>query len=422
MGGVRGHPRLRRRVLRAVLGIAVGGPGRAVAVSGNGPGISRLVAWTDSLSPPPPPPPPPPPCSITGTEGDDVLRGTDGPDVICGLGGDDRIVGLGGDDVIDGGAGNDRIRGNAGKDDLRGGAGRDVITGEEGDDLLNGGADDDRLDGKAGVDTVHGGAGGDLVIGGYDADVLYGDDGSDVVMDGVGRNRFDGGAGNDWIYARNSRRETVACGAGVDRYQVDTKRPDTTTGCERRLPILATPHVRTSPPPAKAADVSEGDVVSYSGRAPSYWPHNSDTRTWLGVTARGCLSDGSGAGSAAAGETFGGAVVGLWASVRDRDVGRKKWVRFEYKKQVWSQQGWSLNPPYAWHDTIGDDRTTTSGRAKGFHPRWKQRRILAWHEAGALYRVLVRVSWFHDVFGPRDRIARTGWINVIQCRANDETF
>ena len=60
------------------------------------------------------------PATITGTEGNDVIRGTSGPDVIVGLGGNDVIWGLGGDDTICGGLGNDRIDGGAGSDSILG--------------------------------------------------------------------------------------------------------------------------------------------------------------------------------------------------------------------------------------------------------------------------------------------------------------
>ncbi len=60
-------------------------------------------------------------CTITGTEGDDMLQGTSGDDVICGLGGNDVIYGLGGNDVIYGLRGDDIIVGGSGDDSLYGG-------------------------------------------------------------------------------------------------------------------------------------------------------------------------------------------------------------------------------------------------------------------------------------------------------------
>jgi hemolysin type calcium-binding protein/calcineurin-like phosphoesterase family protein len=93
-------------------------------------------------------------CTISGTNGRDVLRGTSGRDVICGLGGNDRIRGLGGSDVILGGLGHDRISGGRGNDRLYGNAGRDLLRGQSGNDQLVGGAGRDRLYGNAGRDEL----------------------------------------------------------------------------------------------------------------------------------------------------------------------------------------------------------------------------------------------------------------------------
>jgi hypothetical protein len=87
-----------------------------------------------------------PTCTITGTEGSDVVKGTAGDDVICLLGGNDKAKGLGGNDIIFGGDGNDEIYGGAGADEL---------NGEGGDDLLDGadGFANDTLDGGTGTNT-----------------------------------------------------------------------------------------------------------------------------------------------------------------------------------------------------------------------------------------------------------------------------
>lgn len=98
-------------------------------------------------------------CTITGTEGADVLFGTSGDDVICGLGGDDILRGGSGNDVIDGGAGNDLLIGGAGRDQLRGGAGDDRLLGQSGRDRLVGNTGDDRLDGGGSRDRLIGGPG-----------------------------------------------------------------------------------------------------------------------------------------------------------------------------------------------------------------------------------------------------------------------
>ena len=67
------------------------------------------------------------PCTITGTNGPNLLEGTGGPDVICGRGGDDVITAKGGNDVVRGGGGDDTIYGDGGRDTLLGGRGNDSI-------------------------------------------------------------------------------------------------------------------------------------------------------------------------------------------------------------------------------------------------------------------------------------------------------
>jgi Ca2+-binding RTX toxin-like protein len=91
-------------------------------------------------------------CTVTGTDGDDVLTGTSGDDVICGLGGAD---------VITASAGNDLVIGGSGIDDIDGGAGNDTIFGDGDDDNLKGGPGNDRLHGGSGYDRLNGAQGND---------------------------------------------------------------------------------------------------------------------------------------------------------------------------------------------------------------------------------------------------------------------
>ena len=93
-------------------------------------------------------------CTLTGTDGNDVLEGTRSADVICGLGGDDEIQGLDGNDVIYGGEGQDTILGGAGQDLLAGGPGGDNVSGDEGHDVIEGGAGEDELFGGRGADRL----------------------------------------------------------------------------------------------------------------------------------------------------------------------------------------------------------------------------------------------------------------------------
>ena len=105
----------------ALLGAAAADPVKVGA--GSSPSWQRLAAG--------------PTCTITGTDGDDVLTGTPRRDVICGLGGDDTIAGL---------DGRDRLFGGGGADTITGGAGRDVLKGGRGADTLDGGTGQDRCD------------------------------------------------------------------------------------------------------------------------------------------------------------------------------------------------------------------------------------------------------------------------------------
>jgi hypothetical protein len=98
-------------------------------------------------------------CTITGTEGSDVLRGTGGADVICALGGDDVVIAAGGDDVVFGDAGRDRVQAGAGDDAVYGADDDDVLIGGPGWDVLSAGPGDDSLAGGPGADHHEGGTG-----------------------------------------------------------------------------------------------------------------------------------------------------------------------------------------------------------------------------------------------------------------------
>jgi Ca2+-binding RTX toxin-like protein len=113
-------------------------------------------------------------CTITGTEGDDVLEGTTGDDVICGLAGNDTITGLEGNDTLRGGAGNDTAKGGAGDDTVRGGAGNDALRGGPGNDTVKGGGGNDNLKGGSGNDALRGGKGTDTCRGGPGNDSIRG--------------------------------------------------------------------------------------------------------------------------------------------------------------------------------------------------------------------------------------------------------
>jgi RTX calcium-binding nonapeptide repeat (4 copies) len=106
--------------------------------------------------------------------------------------------------VSSGGRGDDRLsapRNSWGS--LGGGAGDDVLTGGTQDDSLFGGDGNDRLRGTGGPDSIRAGPGRDLIF---------------------------GGPGPDRINSRDSKHDTVRCGADRDRVQAD--RQDRLRGCE----------------------------------------------------------------------------------------------------------------------------------------------------------------------------------------------
>jgi Ca2+-binding RTX toxin-like protein len=81
--------------------------------------------------------------NIYGSRFNDKLTGDAGPNYIVDgsydTSGADTITGLDGDDVVRAGVGNDVIDGGVGNDDLNGEAGNDSIDGGAGNDVLNGG-------------------------------------------------------------------------------------------------------------------------------------------------------------------------------------------------------------------------------------------------------------------------------------------
>ena len=127
-------------------------------------------------------------CTITGTDGPDVLTGTAGPDVICGLDGNDIIRSLGGSDIVFAGEGEDFVSSSGG---------RDIVFGEDGNDILVGGSGNDLLVGGLLGDRIFGGSGNDIVFGNSGADRLFGADGNDDLFGEMGGDRLFGGTGND---------------------------------------------------------------------------------------------------------------------------------------------------------------------------------------------------------------------------------
>jgi hypothetical protein len=155
-------------------------------------------------------------CTVTGTEGPDVIQGTPGADVICALGGNDTVYGGGGDDRIYGGPGDDQIHGDAGLDTIYGDEGGDLIFGNAGNDQIYGDDIVQKAGEPGGPDIIYAGADADGVTGGPGSDVIntgsaspkngidvaHGGDGNDIIIGGgpTFSDQFSGDAGNDVLF------------------------------------------------------------------------------------------------------------------------------------------------------------------------------------------------------------------------------
>ena len=210
----------------------------------------------------------------------DSISGGDGDDIIKGLAGWDQLQGDAGNDSLYGGDGRDTLNGGAGADVLSGGSGDDIyvfesdldtivelvsggsdtlrssllttslpgnvesliligtavdgfgnslsntIEGSDGDNRLSGLSGNDMLTGGSGRDSLAGGAGNDSLSGGSGADVLRGNSGDDTYYFGVGDVVVEGvAAGYDTVIsyspsvtlAANVEHLTLSSG-GVDGF------------------------------------------------------------------------------------------------------------------------------------------------------------------------------------------------------------
>jgi Ca2+-binding RTX toxin-like protein len=152
--------------------------------------------------------------SVSGGDGNDILRGDATDEIFSGGAGDDVLSapgavaalmsgGPGNDrlfgksllaDLMVGGPGDDRIGGSTGFSVGLGGDGADTIVGGRYSDFAVGGKGQDKLVGKAGRDALLGVGGRDAIFGGADDDTLAGGRGRDRLRGGPGRDKeFQGG-------------------------------------------------------------------------------------------------------------------------------------------------------------------------------------------------------------------------------------
>ena len=154
------------------------------------------------------------------------LHGGDGDDVLTFTGSGTSAIG-----ALFGEDGNDTLTTGDGEDSLFGGAGNDVVSdgagplghliGGDGDDVLHGGGGKDCIGGAAGVDTLSGDLGNDTLKGDGGNDSLHGNDGNDVLMGAGGHDFMSGGSGKDGFAARDTLRDKLRGGTGIDRAFVD---------------------------------------------------------------------------------------------------------------------------------------------------------------------------------------------------------
>ncbi len=146
--------------------------------------------------------------TLSGDDGDDLLRGAAGDDTLYGDRGADCLLGEAGADRLDGGDGNDQLNGGDGDDVLLGQDGVDRLEGDRGNDLLRGGAGNDSLVDSDGANLFDAGVGNDQLAGGA---------GNDILTGGTGNDRCTAGAGNDLIlFNLGDGRDTLSGSSGSD--------------------------------------------------------------------------------------------------------------------------------------------------------------------------------------------------------------
>jgi Ca2+-binding RTX toxin-like protein len=148
--------------------------------------------------------------SLTGTEGDDVLRGTRGTDELDGGAGSDVLIGGRGDDAYFVDVSTDKVieRLNEGYDTvystvtyaLSGNVEALVLQWNAGDIDGTGNLLDNYIEGNEGANKLHGGAGNDYLWGGAGADWLRGGAGIDELAGGEGDDLYEVDNETDWAF------------------------------------------------------------------------------------------------------------------------------------------------------------------------------------------------------------------------------
>jgi Ca2+-binding RTX toxin-like protein len=166
--------------------------------------------------------------TISGTPGNDVLHGSAGSDDLYGAAGNDNLTAGANDDILSGGTGHNLLWGNAGNDTFLGGAGADSFAGGGGIDTVRYEHSDAGVTINLATDTASGGdATGDTfnsienVVGSGHNDMLTGDAGANRLDGGAGDDRIWGGDGNDTL-AGGHGADVLAGGKGIDTADYST--------------------------------------------------------------------------------------------------------------------------------------------------------------------------------------------------------
>jgi Ca2+-binding RTX toxin-like protein len=162
--------------------------------------------------------------TITGTNGNDVLKGTDSRDTIRARGGD-RVYAFKGNDLLYGGRGNDRIWGGSGNDQIYAWHGDNYVSGGEGRETIYATGGPTRPGGPATDDynRLYGYGGNDRFIIRQASATIYGGSGHDnvdVAADDLARSggfRIYTGAGNDYVLAAADNGARVYGRPGNDK-------------------------------------------------------------------------------------------------------------------------------------------------------------------------------------------------------------
>jgi Ca2+-binding RTX toxin-like protein len=178
--------------------------------------------------------------NLEGGTGNDSLYGDGERNTISGIDGDDILRGGAGDDVLLGGDGNDILRGDSGNDILDGGADTtgdiadyshlssgisvnlkapSTAVGTNGYQVLNDG--EGGLDKLVGIEIIQGSQGADILIGSDSIDTFIAGGGADVITGNAGADNLQGGAGNDTFIATSATDGDDVIDGGDDSDTVD---------------------------------------------------------------------------------------------------------------------------------------------------------------------------------------------------------